>query len=564
MALKLGDMLVQAGLITKEQLEKALVEQKTSGDKLGACLIKMKFITEEATTDCLGKQYKVPTVNLSNTQIEPQVLKLIPADFAQKYQVIPVARQGRTLQVAMSNPADPFTIENIQFLTGMEVKPLVCADTAIARAMEKLYAGSAGLTEAMKAVQEEEGQVEFVDKEQEDVVTQADMEAAPVVKLVNQLIFDAVKRGVSDIHIEPYEKVLRVRFRIDGVLQEAMSPPKRIAAAVASRIKVLSRLNLTERRLPQDGRFSVKAGEQNVDFRVSTMPIKHGEKICIRILRQSGLSSDLSKLGLDGKPLENFLAASLKPNGMILITGPTGSGKTMTLYSLINRLNTPKVNISTAEDPVEFDMMGVNQVNIHPEIGYTFAVALKAFLRQDPNIVLVGETRDRETGEIAMTAAMTGHLVLTTLHTNDAPSSLNRLLDMEIPPFLIAATVNVIEAQRLVRTICPNCKQPDPSMTPEMISKLGADPAEFEGVTFYKGAGCMECNRTGMKGRTGLYEILVVTPAIRKLILSRASTDEIRAMAVKEGMILLRQDGFNKVKKGITTLETVIAKTVAD
>lgn len=564
MALKLGDMLVQSKLITKEQLDKALQEQKNSGDKLGACLIKMKFITEEATTDFLGKQFNVPTINLSNTQIDPQVLKLIPADVAQKCQVIPVARQGRTLQVAMSNPADVFTLENIQFLTGMEVKPLVCADTAIARAMEKLYAGSAGLTEAMKAVQEEEGQVEFVDKEQEDVVTQADMEAAPVVKLVNQLIFDAVKRGVSDIHIEPYEKVLRVRFRIDGVLQEAMSPPKRIAAAVVSRIKVLSRLNLTERRLPQDGRFSVKAGEQNVDFRVSTMPIKHGEKVCIRILRQSGLSSDLSKLGLEGKPLENFLAASLKPNGMILITGPTGSGKTMTLYSLINRLNTPKVNISTAEDPVEFDMMGVNQVNIHPEIGYTFAVALKAFLRQDPNIVLVGETRDRETGEIAMTAAMTGHLVLTTLHTNDAPSSLNRLLDMEIPPFLIAATVNVIEAQRLVRTICPNCKQPDPSMTPEMIAKLGADPAEFEGVTFYKGAGCMECNRTGMKGRTGLYEILVVTPAIRKLILSRASTDEIRAMAVREGMILLRQDGFNKVKKGITTLETVIAKTVAD
>ncbi|MDO9026840.1 MAG: ATPase, T2SS/T4P/T4SS family, partial [bacterium] len=497
-------------------------------------------------------------------EIDPQVLKLIPADVAQKCQVIPVARQGRTLQVAMSNPADVFTLENIQFLTGMDVKPLVCADTAIARAMEKLYAGSAGLTEAMKAVQEEEGQVEFVDKEQEDVVTQADMEAAPVVKLVNQLIFDAVKRGVSDIHIEPYEKVLRVRFRIDGVLQEAMSPPKRIAAAVASRIKVLSRLNLTERRLPQDGRFSVKAGEQNVDFRVSTMPIKHGEKICIRILRQSGLSSDLTRLGLDGKQMENFLAAAAKPSGMILITGPTGSGKTFTLYSLINRLNTPKVNISTAEDPVEFDIMGINQVNIHPEIGYTFAVALKAFLRQDPNIILVGETRDRETGEIAMTAAMTGHLVLSTLHTNDAPSSLNRLLDMEIPPFLIAATVNVIEAQRLVRTICPNCKQPDTAMTPELIAKLGADPAEFEGVTLYKGAGCMECNRTGFKGRIGLYEILVISPAIRKLILSRASTDEIRAMAVSEGMTLLRQDGYNKVKKGITTLETVIAKTVAD
>ncbi len=563
MALKLGDFLLQQKLITQQQLDAALAEQKNSGERLGSCLIKLKFISEEKITEALGKQYNVPTVNLSNLEIDPQVLKLIPADMAQKFQIVPVAKTGRTLQLAMSNPADVFTIDNIQFLTGLEVKPMVCAETAIARAVEKLYAASSGLTEAIKAVQEEEAEVEFVDKQEEQVVTQADIDAAPVVKLVNSMIFDAIRRGASDIHIEPYEKVLRVRFRIDGVLQETMSPPKRIAAAVASRIKVLSKLNLTERRLPQDGRFSVKAGDQNVDFRVSTMPIKHGEKICIRILRQTGLSSDLTKLGLQGRALDDLLAAIAKPQGMVLITGPTGSGKTNTLYSCINRLNTPKVNISTAEDPVEYDIMGINQVNINPEIGYTFAKALKAFLRQDPNIILVGEIRDRETGQIAMEAAMTGHMVLSTLHTNDAPSTLNRLIEMEIPTFLIAATVILIEAQRLVRTICPHCKQVD-KLSPDDIAKMGVDPQLLAGATLYKGAGCMECNRTGYKGRIGLFEVLPVTPAIRAAILARATTDEIRRIAVKEGVKLLREDGLDKVKQGITTLEAVIAKTVVD
>ncbi len=563
MALKLGDFLVQNKLITNEQLSAALAEQKTSGERLGSCLIKLKFISEEKITEALGQQYKVPTVNLSNLEIDPQVLKLIPSDMAHKFQIIPISRTGRVLQLAMSNPADVFTIDNIQFLTGLEVKPVVCAETAIARAVDKLYAASAGLTEAMKAVQEEEGEVEFVEKQEDQAVTQADIDAAPVVKLVNSMIFDAIKRGASDIHIEPYEKVLRVRFRIDGVLQETMSPPRRIAAAVASRIKVLSKLNLTERRLPQDGRFSVKSGDQAVDFRVSTMPIKHGEKICIRILRQSGLSGDLTKLGLQGKALDNLLSAIAKPQGMVLITGPTGSGKTNTLYSCINRLNTPKVNISTAEDPVEYDIMGINQVNVQNEIGYTFAKALKAFLRQDPNIILVGEIRDRETGQIAMEAAMTGHMVLSTLHTNDAPSTLNRLIEMEIPTFLIAATVILIEAQRLVRTICPHCKQPD-NLSPDDIAKMGVDPALLAGATLYKGAGCMECNRTGYKGRVGLFEIMPVTPSIRAAILARATSDEIRRIAVKEGVKLLREDGLDKVKAGITTLEAVIAKTVVD
>jgi len=563
MAMKLGDFLVQNNLITKEQLDQALIEQKNSGDKLGSCLIKLKFISEEKITEALAKQYGVPSVNLSNIEIDPQILKLIPAEMAQKFQILPIAKAGRVLQVVMSNPADVFTIDNLRFLTGLDVKPLVCAESAISRAIEKLYGTSSGLTEAMKAVQEEEAEVEFVDKQEEQVVTQADIDAAPVVKLVNSMIFDAIKRGATDIHIEPYEKVLRVRFRIDGVLQETMSPPRRIAAAVASRIKVLAKLNLTERRLPQDGRFSVKSGDQNVDFRVSTMPIKHGEKICIRILRQTGLSSDLTKLGLQGRPLDDLLAAIAKPQGMVLITGPTGSGKTNTLYSCIHRLNTPKVNISTAEDPVEYDIMGINQVNVNPEIGYTFAKALKAFLRQDPNIILVGEIRDRETGQIAMEAAMTGHLVLSTLHTNDAPSTLNRLIEMEIPPFLIAATVILIEAQRLVRTICPHCKQPD-KLSPDDIAKLGVDPALLAGVTLYKGAGCMECNRTGYKGRVGLFEVMPVTPAIRAAILSPATTDEIRKIAIKEGVRTLRDDGLEKVRQGLTTLEAVIAKTVVD
>jgi type IV pilus assembly protein PilB len=564
MALKLGDFLVQNKLITNDQLNAALAEQKNSGERLGSCLIKLKFISEEKITEALGKQFNLPTINLSNIEIDPQILKLIPHEMAHKFQIVPISKTGRVLQLAMSNPADVFTIDNIQFLTGLEVKPVVCAETAIARAVDKLYAASTGLTEAMKAVQEEEAaEVEFVEREAEQNVTQADIDAAPVVKLVNSMIFDAIKRGASDIHIEPYEKVLRVRFRIDGVLQETMSPPKRIAAAVASRIKVLSKLNLTERRLPQDGRFSVKSGDQNVDFRVSTMPIKHGEKICIRILRQSGLSGDLNKLGLQGKPLEDLLSAIAKPQGMVLITGPTGSGKTNTLYSCISRLNTPKVNISTAEDPVEYDIMGINQVNVQTEIGYTFAKALKAFLRQDPNIILVGEIRDRETGQIAMEAAMTGHMVLSTLHTNDAPSTLNRLIEMEIPTFLIAATVILIEAQRLVRTICPHCKQPD-KLSPDDIAKMGVDPQLLAGATLYKGAGCMECNRTGYKGRVGLFEILPVTPAIRAAILAKATSDEIRKIAVREGVKLLREDGLDKVRAGITTLEAVIAKTVVD
>jgi len=405
--------------------------------------------------------------------------------------------------------------------------------------------------------------MELVDKDIEEVASQADIESTPVVKLVNSIVIDAIKRGASDIHIEPYEKILRVRYRIDGVLQETMSPPRRISAALASRIKVLSKLNLTERRLPQDGRFSVKLSDRTVDMRVSTMPIKYGEKIVIRILEQSGLGGDLTQLGIEGKALDDFLKALARPTGMILVTGPTGSGKTRTLYSGISRLNKPSVNIVTAEDPVEYDIVGINQVNVRPEIGYTFAKALKAFLRQDPNIVLVGEIRDRETGEIAMTAAMTGHLVLSTLHTNDAPSSLNRLLDMEIPPFLIAATINLIEAQRLVRRICTKCKEPE-KISPEEMLKMGVDPASFQGVELFKGKGCLECNNTGYKGRVGVFEIMSIGPEIRRLIVSRASTDEIRDMAVKLGMKSLREDALDKARRGLTTLEAAIVETASD
>jgi type IV pilus assembly protein PilB len=564
MGLKLGDMLVQSGLITKDQLDKALAEQKSSGAKLGSSIIKLGFMTEDAITQFLGKQLNLPTVNLSTAELDPQVLKLIPPEIAQKFQVMPIKKTGRILFLAMSNAADVFIMEQISFLTGMEVKPVVCAETSLEKALDKYY-GSTTRAAALKSVEQEIAaeDMELVDKDIEEVASQADIESTPVVKLVNSIVIDAIKRGASDIHIEPYEKILRVRYRIDGVLQETMSPPRRIAAALASRIKVLSKLNLTERRLPQDGRFSIKLIDRTVDLRVSTMPIKYGEKIVIRVLEQTSLGGDLTQLGIEGKALDDFLKALARPTGMILVTGPTGSGKTRTLYSGISRLNKPGVNIVTAEDPVEYDIVGINQVNVRPEIGYTFAKALKAFLRQDPNIVLVGEIRDRETGEIAMTAAMTGHLVLSTLHTNDAPSSLNRLLDMEIPPFLIAATVNLIEAQRLVRRICSKCKEPEKISSEEMI-KMGVDPASFQGVEFFKGKGCLECNNTGYKGRVGVFEILPVSPEIRKLIVTRASTDEIREMAVKLGMKTLREDALDKVRKGITTMEAAIVETASD
>ncbi|MEW6684938.1 MAG: type IV-A pilus assembly ATPase PilB [Candidatus Edwardsbacteria bacterium] len=557
-------MLQQAKLITQEQLNKALEEQKRSGAKLGSTLVQLGYITEEQIIEFLGKQFGVPTINLSKCEIESSVLKLVSPEIAQRFQVLPISRVGRILTLAMANPSDVFTIDDIKFFTGLEVKPVVSAEGAIVKAIEKYYGASASLNEAIKAIETEEMEVIEKKEEEKDASTlAAEVESAPVVKLVSTLIGDAVKRGASDIHIEPYEKVLRVRFRVDGVLQEAMSPPIRIAGAVVSRIKIMAKLNIAERRLPQDGRITVKVGGKTVDLRVSTLPTIHGEKIVMRILEQTGLTYDLTKLGFVEKALADFTTAISKPNGIILVTGPTGSGKTKTLYSAISKINSPQVNIVTAEDPVEYDLMGINQVMVKEDIGYTFSAALRAFLRQDPNIILVGEIRDKETAEIAMKAAMTGHLVLSTLHTNDAASSINRMIDMGTEPYMIAFTVNLIQAQRLVRTICPYCKESVKVDSSELL-KFGVDPASFANVTLYRGKGCLECNKTGYKGRIGIFEVMSITPSIRQMIMKRATNDEIQRKAQEEGMLTLREDGLLKVKQGITTLEEITRVTVAE
>ncbi len=557
---KLGDILVREGLITQEQLRKALQEQKSSGMRLGYTLVKLGFIEETEVTKMLARQYRMPAVDLSRFEVDPKILKLLPPDIATKHVVLPLKREGRTLTVAIADPNNVAAIEDIKFITRCDVFPVIAGEYTLRNAIDRYYQQSdAQLQNLLKSVEAEEDLEVVEDMEDEDVKAQDLADDAPVVKLINGLLTDAVKRGASDIHIEPFEHEMRVRYRVDGALHEVMKPPVKMRAALTSRVKIMAQLNIAERRVPQDGRIKLKMGTRVIDFRVSTLPVLFGEKIVLRILDKGNLTLDLKTFGFEPKSEADLLKAILNPYGMVLVTGPTGSGKTTTLYSALSRINQIDVNIMTAEDPVEYNLMGINQVLVRNEVGMTFAAALKAFLRQDPNIIMVGEIRDLETGSIAIKAALTGHLVLSTLHTNDAPSTITRMVDMGIEPFNVASAVNLIVAQRLVRRICKECKQQH-EYTAEEMHAFGIDKKEGP---FFKGAGCDTCAGTGYKGRQGLYEVMALSSPLRRGILKGGSTEEIRDIAVSEGMLTLRMDGMVKVKKGVTTLDEVIKETAA-
>ena len=552
---KIAGKLLEANLVSQDQLQKALDLQRTEGGNVGQNLVRTGALSEIAYAEFLGRMYSLPTTDLKKVEVAPEVSGLIPEDVATRFQVVPIERQGRVLKVAMANPSNIFAIDDIKFITGLEVQPVVCTESDIKEAIDRYYDSADTLQDVLDGLEED---VEVVEDEEEPDAgaLSAESQNAPVVKLVNSLLVDAVKRGASDIHIECYEKHMRVRYRVDGVLQEMMQPPVKMKSAIISRLKIMSELDIAERRIPQDGRIKLKVGEKKVDLRVSTLPCIFGEKVVMRILDKSNLRLDLGDFGIEERAEEHILKAISMPYGMVLVTGPTGSGKTTTLYSCLSRVNHPDTNIMTAEDPVEYNLDGINQVQVKDEVGLTFAAALKAFLRQDPNIVMVGEIRDLETGGIAVKAALTGHLVLSTLHTNDAPSTINRMIDMGIEPFLVATSTNIIMAQRLVRRICKTCKEVA-EIPPEALINIGA-PAD---MTVYHGRGCDECGGTGYRGRQGLYEVLPVTANIRELVLDRASTAEIRDAAVEEGMLTLRMDGIRNMGRGTTTLEEVLRET---
>ncbi len=561
---RLGQILVQESLITREQLAQAVAEQKASKQRLGYVLVRLGLVQELDVTKVLARQYRMPAVDLSRFEVDPKIIKLIPAEMATKHVVLPLKREGRTLTVALADPTDLGLLDDLKFITRYDLFPVIAGEFTLRALIEKHYAGGAAeqeqLSNILRDMEEmDEGDVEVVE-ETDDEANQAQIDDAPVVKLINGVLTDAVRRGASDIHIEPFEQEMRIRYRIDGALVEIMKPPMKMKAALTSRIKILSQLNIAERRVPQDGRLKLKMGDRVIDFRVSTLPVLFGEKIVLRILDKGNLTLDLQKFGFEPKAEADLMKAILNPYGMVLVTGPTGSGKTTTLYSALSRINTTEVNIMTAEDPVEYNLMGINQVLVRNEIGMTFAAALKAFLRQDPNIIMVGEIRDLETGGIAIKAALTGHLVLSTLHTNDAPSTITRMIDMGIEAFNVASAVNLVVAQRLVRRICKNCKAPA-RYTDEELASLGTDLDSVRHIPFMKGTGCDTCGGLGYKGRAGLYEVMAMSPELRRMILRGASVAELRDQAVAEGMLTLRMDGIVKVSKGVTTLEEVVKET---
>ena len=570
MAVRLGEMLLKAGLIKQEQLQEALESQKQNGGKLGYNLVRLGFVQEDDITQLLSEQYGVPSINLRHFEIDEAVIKLIPSEVVQKYLVLPVNRTGATLTIAMADPTNVFAMDDIKFMTGYNVEPVVASEIAIREAVEKYY-GSSHALELKKVMDEmataDSEALEVLEEEEEIDVHQleAATEEAPVVKLVNIILTDSIKKTASDIHLEPYEKDFRVRFRIDGVLYEIMHPPLKLKDAIISRLKIMAKLDISEKRLPQDGRIKVKmklGGKyKEMDYRVSCLPTLFGEKIVLRLLDKDNLVLDMTRLGFEVDSLARFEKQILKPYGMVLVTGPTGSGKTNTLYSSINRVNTPETNIMTAEDPVEFNLHGINQVQMKEQIGLNFATALRAFLRQDPNIILVGEIRDFETAEIAVKAALTGHLVLSTLHTNDAPSTINRLMNMGIEPFLVSTSVNLICAQRLVRKICKECRE-EIQMPAQALVDVGFHLDEAQRVKLYKGRGCANCNNTGYRGRVGLFEVMEMSEDVRELILSGASAMELRRKSMEEGMISLRASGIQKVREGMTTVEEIVRETV--
>ncbi|MFQ5549860.1 MAG: type IV-A pilus assembly ATPase PilB [Gemmatimonadales bacterium] len=558
---RLGDLLVKEGLITSDQLTEALTEGRNSGMRLGYCLVKLGMVQEVEITKMLARQFRLPAVDLSKFQVDPAILKLVPADVAVKHHVLPLKREGRTITVAMADPKDGATIDDLKFITRYDIFPVIAGDFTLKHQIEKYYEQTvAQLANILKDI-EEEDELEIVEEDDEDDQVPMDLaDDAPVVKLINGILTDAVKRGVSDIHIEPFENEFRVRYRVDGSLQEVMKPPIKLKAAITSRVKIMSSLNIAERRVPQDGRIKLKMGKRVIDFRVSTCPVIFGEKIVMRILDKGNLTLDLKTFGFAPKAEKDLLRAIANPFGMVLVTGPTGSGKTTTLYSCLSQVNNMDVNIMTAEDPVEYNIHGINQVLVRNEVGMTFAAALKAFLRQDPNIIMVGEIRDIETGGIAIKAALTGHLVLSTLHTNDAPSTITRMIDMGIEPFNVASAVNLIVAQRLIRRLCKECKV-ERTYSPEELEAADVSKEESASMKFFTGEGCDTCGGTGYKGRAGLYEVLSMTPALRRLVLRSGSTDEIKDTAVEEGMLTLRMDGMHKVNEGITSLEEVVKET---
>ena len=604
MAVRIGDLLLKEKRITPAQLQEALNYQKSNGGKLGLNLVKLGFVTDEEITSLLSKQYGVPSINLTQFEIDQSVIKLIPADTAQKYQIVPLSRSGATLTIAITDPTNVFAMDDIKFMTGYNVEPVVASETAVTDAIKRYYPTAAAapkismgtpaaqkkpdkpkpnpqaanLTSAAtlemvtKALEETTAQVVDDDVELLEELEQIDVASlerqggeAPVIRLVNLMLMSAIQKGASDVHIEPYEKEFRVRFRIDGILYNVMAPPMKFRDAITSRIKIMAKLDIAEKRLPQDGRikirFAVDGATKEIDFRVSCLPTLFGEKIVMRLLDKDKLMLDMTKLGFEHESLSKLEVAISKPWGMVLVTGPTGSGKTNTLYSSISKVNTSETNIMTAEDPVEFNLVGVNQVQVRENIGLNFAAALRSFLRQDPNIILVGEIRDFETAEIAVKAALTGHLVLSTLHTNDAPSTINRLMNMGIEPFLVASSVNLICAQRLVRRVCAACKEDHPT-PPQALVEAGFTPDEAQHVVPKRGTGCEVCNQTGYKGRVGLYEVMEVTEELRELILVGASGLELKRKAVEDGMITLRRSGLRKVMEGVTTIEEVARETM--